>query len=286
MAARLALACVQLNAGKDMGRNIAAAGAAIREARGGGADFILTPENVSMMASNAREVRARAEPEESHPALAAFRDLAAETGAWLLAGSLAVRLGGDTVVSRSILIAPDGAIAARYDKIHLFDVDLPGGERYRESQMYRPGGRAVVAQTPWGGVGMTVCYDLRFAALYRTLAQAGAGILTVPSAFTQVTGGAHWHVLLRARAIETGAFVVAPAQCGSHPGGRKTYGHALIVDPWGAVVGECGEAPGIVHADIDLSAVEEARARIPALTHDRDFAASDNVPRPVTAAGR
>ena len=286
MGSRLALACVQLTAGEDMGRNIEAAVAAIRAARQGGADFILTPENVSMMVSDPRQVRARAESEESHPALGAFRDLAIETGAWLLAGSLAVRLEGDTVANRSILIAPDGAIAARYDKIHMFDVDLPDGESYRESKMYRPGGRAVVAQTPWGGVGMSVCYDLRFAALYRTLAQAGARILTVPSAFTKVTGEAHWHVLLRARAIENGAYVVAPAQCGTHPGGRKTYGHALIVDPWGTVVGECGETPGVVHADIDLAAVEQARARIPALRHDRAFAVSDHLPRPVAAAGR
>ena len=197
---------------------------------------------------------------------------AARSGAWLLIGSLAVRLDADTVVNRSILLAPDGAIAARYDKIHMFDVDLPGGESYRESKMFQPGDRAALVETPWGGVGMTICYDLRFAALYRALAQAGAGILTVPSAFTRVTGEAHWHVLLRARAIETGTFVVAPAQCGSHPGGRETYGHTLIVDPWGTVVAEGGDAPGIVHAEIDLGAVAKARARIPALGHDRNFA--------------
>ena len=284
MASPLALACVQLTAGEDMARNIAAAAAAIREARAGGADFILTPENVAMMVFDPREVRARAEPEDSHPALTALRDLAVETGAWLLVGSLAVRLKGDTVVNRSLLIAPDGAIAARYDKIHMFDVDLPNGERYRESKMFQPGGQAVVADTPWGGVGMTVCYDLRFAALYRTLALAGARILTVPSAFTRITGEAHWHVLLRARAIETGAFVVAPAQCGTHPGGRETYGHALIVDPWGAVLGDGGAAPGIVHAEIDLAAVEKARARIPALAHDRAFATPDAGPRVLAAA--
>ena len=276
MPSRLALACVQLTAGEDMGRNIEAAVAAIRAAREGGADFILTPENVSMMVPDPRQVRARAAPEESHPALGAFRDLAIETGAWLLAGSLAVQLERDRVANRSILIAPDGAIAARYDKIHMFDVDLPDGESYRESKMYRPGGRAVVAETPWGGVGLSVCYDLRFAALYRTLAQAGARILTVPSAFTKLTGEAHWHVLLRARAIETGAYVVAPAQCGTHPGGRKTYGHTLIVDPWGAVLGEGGEAPGIIHADIDLAAVEQARARIPTLGCDRSFSGPDS----------
>ena len=272
MPSRLALACVQLTASDDMGRNIEAAAVAIRTAREGGAEFILTPENVSMMTLDPGEIRARAEPEESHPALAAFRDLATETGAWLLAGSLAVRLDADRVVNRSILIAPDGDVAARYDKIHMFDVDLPGGESYRESKMFQPGNQAVVAETPWGGVGMTVCYDLRFAALYRTLAQAGASILTVPSAFTQVTGEAHWHVLLRARAIETGAYVLAPAQCGSYPGGRQTYGHALIVDPWGVILGDGGEAPGIVRADIDLAAIAAARARIPALGHDRTFA--------------
>ncbi len=285
MPSRLALACVQLSASDDMGRNIESASAAIRTAREGGADFILTPENVSMMAFTPREVRARAEPEESHPALATFRALATETGAWLLAGSLTVRLDADTVVNRSILITPDGTIAARYDKIHMFDVDLPGGERYRESEMFQPGGQAVVAVTPWGGVGMTICYDLRFAALYRTLAQAGAAILTVPSAFTQVTGEAHWHVLLRARAIETGAYVVAPAQCGTHLGGRRTFGHALVVDPWGVVVGDGGEAPGIVRAEIDLAAVETARGRIPALRHDRGFAAAEAGAPPKVATG-
>ena len=280
MRSRLALACVQLTASDDMGRNLEAAAVAIRAAREGGAEFIVTPENVSMMTPDPGEVRARAEPEESHPALAAFRDLATETGAWLLAGSLAVRLDADRVVNRSILIAPDGDVAARYDKIHMFDVDLPGGESYRESKMFQPGNQAVVAETPWGCVGMTVCYDLRFAALYRTLAQAGASILTVPSAFTQVTGEAHWHVLLRARAIETGAYVLAPAQCGSHPGGRQTYGHALIVDPWGVILGDGGEAPGIVRADIDLAAIAAARARIPALGHDRSFAEpSSETPR-------
>ena len=286
MQSRLALACVQLNAGDDMGRNIDAAAAAIRAAREGGAEFILTPENVSMMVDDPRQVRARAEPEETHPALSAFRDLAVETGAWLLAGSLAVRLDGETVASRSILIAPEGTIAAHYDKIHMFDADLPGGESYRESKMFQPGGRAVVAETPWGGIGMSVCYDLRFAALYRALAQAGASILTVPSAFTKVTGEAHWHVLLRARAIETGSYVVAPAQCGTHPGGRQTFGHALIVDPWGAVLAECGEAPGIVHADIDLAAVATARARIPALGHDRAFATRSAGPMSAGRRGR
>jgi predicted amidohydrolase len=286
MASRLALACIQLTAGDDMGRNTKVAGAAIRSAREDGAEFILTPENVSMMALDPGQVRARAEPEESHPALDSFRDLAARSGAWLLIGSLAVRLDADTVVSRSLLLAPDGAIAARYDKIHMFDVDLPGGERYRESKMFQPGDRATLAETPWGGIGMTVCYDLRFAALYRALAQAGAGILTVPSAFTRVTGEAHWHVLLRARAIETGAYVVAPAQCGSHPGGRETYGHTLVVDPWGTVVAEGGDAPGIVHAEIDLGAVEKARTRIPALGHDRSFAGPDpSLPRTAAAAG-
>ncbi|MGE4219659.1 MAG: carbon-nitrogen hydrolase family protein, partial [Alphaproteobacteria bacterium] len=225
---------------------------------------------------------ARVEAEE--PALAAYRALAAELGIWLLAGSLVVKLTDDErMANRSFLIDPQGNVAARYDKIHMFDVDLANGERYRESATFRPGDRMVVAETPWGGLGMTVCYDVRFPYLYRTLAKAGAGIIAVPAAFTRPTGQAHWHVLLRARAIETGCFVIAPAQCGVHEDGRQTYGHALIVSPWGEVLADAGEAPGLAMATLDLNAVEQARAMVPSLTHDRS--AGPPVPFGLRAAG-
>jgi predicted amidohydrolase len=264
-------ACVQVNAGPEIGPNLTAAGDLVRRARDAGADFIAMPENVTMVVQGRAKVLARARPEQDHPAIPFFRDLARETGAWLLAGSLAVKLDEERVANRSLLIAADGAVVARYDKIHMFDVDLAGGESYRESATFRPGDRAVVAQTPWGGVGLSVCYDLRFAYLYRALAQGGARVLTVPSAFTVPTGRSHWHVLLRARAIETGCFVIAPAQCGTHDAGRQTYGHSLIVSPWGEVLADAGEEPGVVTARIDPAEVERARAMVPSLRHDRRF---------------
>jgi predicted amidohydrolase len=209
--------------------------------------------------------------EEADPVVLALRRLAAERAVHILIGSVALK-SGDRLVNRSLLVAPDGAIAARYDKIHMFDVDLAGGESYRESRTYRAGNRAVIAGLPWATLGMTVCYDVRFPALYRSLAQAGAEVVTVPSAFTRQTGSAHWHVLLRARAIETGAFVLAPAQGGRHESGRETYGHTLAVAPWGEIIAEiAGDEPGIVMCDIDPALVVEARRRIPALTHDRPF---------------
>lgn len=278
-------ACVQVNAGDDMDANIARASALVREARGEGADLILMPENVAMMAGRAAAIHAHAMPEDEHRALAAFRALAAEIGAWLLVGSLTVRVAGEErVANRSLLLDPAGEIVARYDKIHMYDVDLPGGESHRESRNFRPGAEAVVAPTPWGRLGMTVCYDLRFARLYRALARAGADFLTIPSAFTKVTGAAHWHVLMRARAIETGSFVLAPAQTGEHPGKRQTFGRSMIVDPWGRVLAEAGEEPGVITARIDPAAVAKARTAIPALVQDRDFAPP--VDRDETAALR
>ena len=266
-------ACVQVTADDDMDANIARASALVREARARGAEFILMPENVAMMAGRAAAIHANAMPEDGHRALAAFRALAAELGAWLLVGSLTVRISGEArVANRSLLLDPAGEIVARYDKIHMYDVDVPGGESHRESKNFRPGAEAVVASTPWGRLGMTVCYDLRFAQLYRALAQAGADFLTIPSAFTKVTGAAHWNVLMRARAIETGSFVLAPAQTGQHPGQRQTFGHSLIVDPWGRVLAEAGEEPGVITARIDPAAVTRARTAIPALVQDRDFA--------------
>jgi len=265
------VACVQLNAARDIAPNIAAASTLIRAAKAQGAEFILTPENTGMIEPKRPQMLEKAKPEADHPAIPAFSALAADFGVWLLIGSLQIKLDAATCANRSFLFDAKGRVAARYDKIHMFDVDLKGGESYRESKTFRPGDRAVVADTPWGKVGLSVCYDLRFAYLYRALAQAGASFLTVPSAFTVPTGQAHWHTLLRARAIETGSFVFAPAQCGEHAEGRKTYGHSLIVAPWGEVLADGGDEPGVITADIDPAKVDEARAMIPALTHDRRF---------------
>lgn len=269
------VACIQVNAQNDMAANMEAAAISIRAAAGQGADFITTPENVSMMAGSSREIRERAMPEDTHTALAAFRELAGETGVWILAGSLGIALPSGKVANRSYLINPAGDVSAKYDKIHMFDVDLPNGETYRESANFEPGREAVTAETPWGVLGLTVCYDVRFPHLYRVLAHAGARFLTVPSAFTRVTGEAHWHVLLRARAIETGCFVIAPAQTGTHPRGRETFGHSLIVSPWGEVLADGGSAPGNVYAEIDPALADKARANIPSLNHDRTFTAPE-----------
>lgn len=202
-----------------------------------------------------------------------LRDLAKEMSAWFLVGSIAVKPeGANRNFNRSYLLAPDGEIAARYDKIHLFDVDLPSGETYRESNSIAAGDRGVLASLPFATLGMSVCYDLRFPGLYRGLAQAGADLISIPAAFTRTTGEAHWHVLLRARAIETGAFVIAPAMWGNHPGNRQTYGHSLVVDPWGRVLADAGEGVRAVTVEIDLAEVAKARAQIPAWRHDPSYA--------------
>jgi predicted amidohydrolase len=263
-------ACVQLCSSDDVAENIRAASALIREAKEKGANFIATPENTALMAADGSAKLERSFAEESDPALPAFRALAEELGVWLLIGSLAIKVSETKTANRSFLLDPKGAIAARYDKIHLFDVDLPS-ETHRESATVAGGNRAVIYDLPWGKVGLTVCYDLRFPQLYRALAQAGAFMLTVPAAFTETTGQAHWHVLLKARAIENGAFVIAPAQCGTHTSSRKTYGHSLIAAPWGEVLAEAGSDPCIITADIDPALSAEARARIPSLKHDKPF---------------
>jgi predicted amidohydrolase len=271
---RLRVALVQCTAGRDIELNLAQLGALIREAAAGGAQFILTPENAAMLEPERAAKFAKAEDETRPVVLAAFADLARQTGAWLLAGSIAALLPDDPerLANRSVLFDPQGRAVARYDKIHMFDVDLGGGERYRESAQFRPGEAAVLAETPWGRLGMTICYDLRFPALYRALAQAGAGLIAIPSAFTVPTGRAHWEVLLRARAIETGCFVLAPAQTGTHAEGRQTWGHSLIVDPWGEVLADGGDAVGIVAAELDLGRIAEARRKVPSLGHDRAWA--------------
>jgi predicted amidohydrolase len=266
-------ACVQLNSGSDMAVNLRAAETAIREAAASGAQFILLPEYAALLDGSGRVMRENSPLEEGHPALDKFRALARETGAWLLVGSLTVKLDGEHMANRSYLLSDDGAIAARYDKIHMFDVTLPSGKTIRESSAYRPGDKAVVAATPWGALGMSICYDLRFPHLYRELAKAGALFLAVPSSFQRETGVAHWHALLRARAIENLAYVFAPAMCGDHPNNRMTYGHSLIIDPWGKILAELGAEPGIAIADIDVDRVMKVRSMLPSLEHDRAFSA-------------
>jgi deaminated glutathione amidase len=271
------VACVQMRATDDVGENIRAASDLIRRAAKDGAQFIATPENTNLMAPDAGSKLEKSFDEAHDPAVPTFARLAGELGVWLLIGSLAIKVEEGKTANRSYLFGPSGKIEARYDKLHLFDVDLPSGERYRESKTVAPGTEAVAVTLPWGRIGLTVCYDLRFPHLYRTLAKAGAEILTIPSAFTETTGKAHWHVLMRSRAIENGCFVIAPAQGGTHANGRKTYGHSLIVGPWGDIVAEGGIDPGVVAADIDLDEVAAARARLPSLDHDQPY--SPPVPR-------
>lgn len=270
----LTVACVQMNSTHQVGENIDAATGLIREAVRQGADFIALPENAFLMATG-EDFQQQIYPEASHPAIAAMRALARETKCWLQLGSVMCREAGEEkCANRSILIDSEGNIAATYDKIHLFDVELPSGEKHYESHRIRYGTQAVVANTPWGGVGLSVCYDLRFPHLYRDLAKNGAALLTVPAAFTRFTGEkGGWHVLNRARAMENGCFVLAPAQCGTHRGanGRQTYGHSLIIDPWGTILAEAGEEPGVILAKIDMAQVAETRRIMPSLDHDRPY---------------
>ena len=270
--AAVKFACVQMTAGPEVGPNLDAAAALIREAAAGGAKFIFTPENTSIIEPNRELAIAKSFTQDEHPGLPHFSKLAKELGVWLLIGSMPIRVEPERLANRSFLIDDQGRIITHYDKIHLFDVDLPNGEVYRESERIRPGSQAVLAPTPWGGLGMTVCYDLRFPQLYRDLAHAGAAIISIPAAFTVPTGEAHWHVLVRARAIETGAFVLAPAQCGTHAGARRTYGHSLIIAPWGEILAEAGDQPGTIATVVDFSQVAAARGMIPSLRHDRDYA--------------
>ncbi|HSI41199.1 MAG TPA: carbon-nitrogen hydrolase family protein [Xanthobacteraceae bacterium] len=268
---RFRAALVQMCTGRDIARNVAAASALIREAAAAGASYVQTPEMTGTMEESRTALFASLQEEAHDPALAAFRALAAELGIHLHIGSLAVKASEHRAANRSYLIAPDGTIAARYDKIHMFDVTLPNGDVYRESTAYSPGERAVLAELPGIRLGFTICYDLRFPALFRALAEAGAGMIAVPAAFTHTTGAAHWHILLRARAIETGSYVLAAAQGGTHENGRQTFGHSLIIDPWGEVLAEGGTEPGVILADIDPARVNEVRGRIPALDHGRRF---------------
>lgn len=273
-------AMIQMRSSLTPGANIDDAVRMIGEAKAAGADYVLTPEMTNILAAKREQLFAVIAEEESDNALATLRELARQFGIYIHIGSLAIRISHDRAANRSFLVDPKGDIAARYDKIHMFDVDLAGGESYRESRNYRPGDSAVLADLPWGRLGLTICYDLRFPALYRALAEAGATMLSVPSAFTKQTGDAHWHVLVRARAIENGCFVFAAAQGGKHENGRDTYGHSLIVDPWGRIIAEAGTEPGIVMARIDPAEVTKARARIPSLQHGRRFEIVEPIAEP------
>jgi deaminated glutathione amidase len=276
---------VQMRAGKDIQENLAQAEDFIRDAARQGAHYIQTPENTLIMESDAPSLFEKIATEEQTEGVGHFARLARELGIWLHIGSLAVKVAGGRAANRAFLFAPSGETVCRYDKIHMFDVDLPSGESYRESATFVAGTRAFLVHLPWGGLGVTTCYDMRFPEQYKALAQAGAKFLTAPSAFTKVTGEAHWHVLLRARAIENGCFVFAAAQGGHHANGRTTFGHSIAISPWGEILAEAGTEPGVIVADIDAAGVDQVRARIPALSHTRDFTVEIcSLPTPAAAA--
>ncbi|MBX9842920.1 MAG: carbon-nitrogen hydrolase family protein [Xanthobacteraceae bacterium] len=262
---------IQTRSGELPAANLETVVKLIGEAKAGGASYVQTPEMTNIMVASRDKLLAAVVPEENDPSLATFRELARKLGVYLHIGSLAVKATADKAANRSFLIDPHGEVAARYDKIHMFDVDLANGESYRESRSYKPGDLAVLHDLPWGRLGMTICYDLRFPSLYRALGEAGASFLAIPSAFTRQTGEAHWHVLNRARAIENGCYVMAAAQGGRHENGRETFGHSLVADPWGRIVAEGGTEPGVVFAEIDPAEVAKARSRVPSLQHGRRF---------------
>jgi len=268
------VAAIQMRGTRDVARNIEEADRLVREAARQGAAYVQTPEITNLVERDGARMRAEMRTEADDATLAHLRALASELGIHLHIGSLALK-DGDSAVNRGFVVGPDGTILARYDKIHMFDVDLPDGESWRESRTYRPGERAVLVGLPFATLGMSICYDVRFPALYRALAVAGAGILAVPACFTRQTGEAHWHVLTRARAIETGSFLIASTQGGHHEDGRDSFGHAIIIDPWGKVLAEGGEDPCVVVADLDLERVSAARRRIPALANARAFTAPE-----------
>ena len=272
------VACVQTTAGPDVKTNIINASALVREAHKSGATLIVLPEVTNIIDMDRSAMAEKLSAEVDDISLVAFCTLAVELKVWLLLGSLGLKHetalnaeGKPKFANRSFLIGDDGVVRNRYTKIHLFDVNLGAGETYQESKSYEPGNETVVADTPWGKLGMTICYDIRFPHLYRKLAQAGAKFLSIPAAFSRPSGKAHWHVLMRARAIENGCYVFAAAQCGEHGGGRSTYGHSLIVDPWGEILADGGTEIGFVLAEIDTSLVDKVRQKIPSLTHDRDY---------------
>jgi deaminated glutathione amidase len=271
---------IQMRSVKSPAANVETAVKLIGEAKAGGADYVQTPEMTNLCVRSRDDLMTAIAEEEKDTGLATLREVARKLSLWLHIGSFAIKTSHDRAANRAFLIDPKGDIVARYDKIHMFDVDLAGGESYRESRSYRPGELAVAADLPWGRLGVTICYDLRFPALYRALAEAGASFIAIPAAFTRQTGEAHWQVLMRARAIETGSFVLAAAQGGKHEDGRETYGHSIVVDPWGRVLAEGGTEPGVVFAEIDPSQVATVRGRIPSLQHGRRFEVIEPVAEP------
>jgi hypothetical protein len=273
-------AMIQMRTGLSPEASLDQASGLIRQAKADGAAYVQTPEMSNLMQENRAALFALLKDEEHDASLAAYRELARSLGLFVHVGSLAVRVTPERAANRSFLIDPAGDIVARYDKIHMFDVDLDNGETYRESANYAPGEVAVLADLPWGRLGLSICYDLRFPALYRALAEAGASFITVPAAFTRRTGEAHWHILLRARAIETGCYIFAAAQGGRHENGRETFGHSLIVDPWGTILAEGGTEPGVVLARIDPTKVGSVRRSIPSLQHGRRFSVIDPTSAP------
>jgi len=274
-----AVACLQINASEDMDANIAKVLRIAHEAADAGADLILMPENVARMTFGSDNILAGAYPEDQHPALLAFKNFAKKRNIWLHCGTIAVPAKEDgKVYNRTYIIDPTGQIVGNYDKLHMFDVDLGDGEVYAESKTFEAGNDVVAVDIPWGRLGLTVCYDLRFPYLYRQLAEADTDFLAVPAAFTKQTGEAHWHVLLRARAIETGCYVFAPAQVGTHANGRETFGHALIIDPWGEVIADAGTEEGFILGNLDPMEIDKARGKIPSLKHGRKL--SDVVVKP------
>lgn len=273
------VAALQMNSGTEPGPNLDQLDRLATEAAGQGAKYLLSPEVSIVFAENRDGLRSVAGPWENNPAIARVSEMARRLKVNLHLGSLAVALPDGRFANRSVLFRPDGAIAATYDKIHLFDATLPGLKNYRESETYAGGDESVVTDAPGFRLGMTICYDVRFPALHRALAEAGAKVISAPAAFTVPTGEAHWEVLLRARAIETGSWVIAAAQAGQHQNGRATYGHSMIIDPWGRIVAELGgDGPGVAIADIDLAAVDEARGKVPALDNARPFSVSAGHP--------
>lgn len=272
---------IQMRSGRTPAANVDAAAKLIAEAKAGGADYVQTPEMTNIMEVSRDALFAAISPEDKDAGLATFRELARKHAMFVHVGSLAIKVSPEKAANRGFLIDPKGDLVARYDKIHMFDVDLANGESYRESRNYAPGESAVLADLPWGRLGLSICYDLRFPSLYRALAEAGASFLAIPSAFTRQTGEAHWNILMRARAIENGCYVIAAAQAGKHENGRETFGHSIVVDPWGHVVAEGGTEPGVVVADIDLAEIAAARARIPSLQHGRRFEIVEPLAEPV-----
>ncbi len=272
---QIKVACVQMRSGTDVSNNVLAASGLIRKAATQGAELIATPEMTTLLDRKPGAVWEKSTTEEADQGLRVFRELARKLKVTVLIGSIAIRTEQQgKCANRSFLIGPDGEIKARYDKIHMFDVQLNAGNVYKESDSFAAGSQSVIADLPAGPLGMTVCYDVRFPDLYRQLAVAGAKIIAVPAAFTRITGEAHWHILLRSRAIETGCYIIAPAQGGRHEDGRETYGHSLVIDPWGEVIADGGTEPGIIHATLDLAKVDEVRGKIPSLKHAREFRAA------------